>query len=102
MAYYDENGNITIDEQAANADIRRIETAINRLNESKKALSALISQATEGQGQTTAAITEKAAELNGKIVDLVTRLNDTQDFIRRTVQHYQQVDAQLKNEIITK
>ena len=45
MAYYDENGKITIDEAAANADIRRIETALAQLENSKNALNALLRQA---------------------------------------------------------
>lgn len=99
MAYYDENGRITIDENAAKADIQRINRAVEYLESSKKALSALISQASEGKGQTTAAITEKAAELNSKIVDLISKLRDTSDFIHRTVQVYQAKDAQIKAQI---
>ena len=100
MAYYDENGTITIDEQAANADIRRIETAVSRLEESRKALTDLTHQAADGQGQTMAAVTEKAAELNGKIAEMLSRLHETEDFIRRTVSHYQQIDASLRAQIM--
>lgn len=100
MAYYDENGKITIDENAANSDIRRIETALARLEDSKKTLTALLKQAADGQGQTTMAVTEKSAELVNRINDMISRLEETRDFIRRTVAHYQQVDADLKAKIL--
>ena len=100
MAYYDENGKITIDEAAANADIRRIETALAQLENSKNALNALLRQASEGQGQTTNAVVEKSAQLIDKVNDMMQRLNETISFIRQTVAHYEEVDRQLKEAIL--
>lgn len=99
MAYYDENGTITIDENAANSDCNRIEKAIASLNDSKKALQNLIKQAADGKGQTAMAVAEKGAELTGKITDMISRLEETRTFINKTVQHYQQVDAAVKASI---
>ena len=99
MAYYDENGRITIDEVAAQADIRRIETAIASLNNSKKAINNLIQQATSEQGQTSSAIIEKATEMRNQIDAVISRLSETASFISRTVTHYQWVDQKIKEAI---
>ena len=101
MPYYDDNGKITIDEAAANADIRRLQTAITQLEKSKKAVISLQRQAAEGEGQTTAAVSEKCGELIGKINDMLNRLEETSAFIKKTVAHYQQVDADLKARIMS-
>ncbi len=101
MAYYDENGTITIDEDAANADCNRIDKAIASLTASKEAMQNLIKQAAEGKGQTTIAVAEKSSELTGKIMDMISRLEETKSFIKRTVQHYQQVDAAIKATVLS-
>lgn len=101
MAFYDENGKITIDEVAAQADIRRIETAIASLNNSKKAINNLIQQATSEQGQTSSAIIEKATEMRNQIDSMIGRLSETASFISQTVSHYQWVDQKIKEEINT-
>ncbi len=101
MAYYDENGTITIDEAAANADCNRIDKAIASLRDSQSALQNLTRQASDGKGQTAMASAEKSAELTGKIMDMITRLEETKSFIKKTVQHYQQVDAALKATIMS-
>ena len=99
MAYYDENGRITIDESAAQADIKRIETAIASLNNSKKAINNLIQQATSEQGQTSTAVIEKATEMRNQIDAMIARLSETASFISRTVAHYQWVDQKIKEAI---
>lgn len=99
MAYYDENGRIIIDEVAAQADIRRIETAIASLNNSKKAINNLIQQATSEQGQTSSTIIEKATEMRNQIDAMIARLSETASFISRTVAHYQWVDQKIKEAI---
>lgn len=100
MAYRDGNGTITIDEVAANADCARIDKAIAFLNTSKESMQNLIKQAADGQGQTTIAVAEKCAELTSMILDLISRLEETKSFIKRTVAHYQQVDASIKSIIL--
>lgn len=97
MALYDENGKITIDENAAQYDVRRIKDALYCLNESRKTLNSLIQQATHTQGETGSAIIEKAAELRGQIDAMIGRLNETESFINRTVAHYQRIDRQVKD-----
>lgn len=99
MAFKDQNGKITIDEVAAKNDILRIESAINSLNNSRQAINNLIHQATNGQGQASTAVIEKASEMRGQIDDMVRRLKETSSFISQTVSYYQKLDMQIKQEI---
>lgn len=96
MALYDENGKITIDENAAQYDVRKIQDALYCLNDSRRTLNNLIQQATQTQGETGNAITEKATELRNQIDAMIGRLNETVNFINRTVSHYQWLDQQVK------
>ena len=96
MALKDSSGRITIDEHAAQADIRKLEQAMTVLSESQKALENLLNQAGSEQGQTVRAIEEKAAELKRQVTSLKDNLNVTKQFIQQTVAHYQEVDRQLK------
>ena len=99
MAYKDSSGRITIDEYAAQQDIRRIRQALDALNNSKVAVNAIIQQAANEKGQTSAAVIEKAGELKKQLDDMINRLNETASFISRVVKHYQEVDRQVKEAI---
>lgn len=99
MALKDSSGRITIDEQAAQQDIVKIARAREELNQSLVAINSMIQQASGEQGQTAQAIVEKATELKNQIRDLDRRLDETSDFIKRTITHYQEVDRQLKEAI---
>ncbi len=99
MAYHDENGKITIDEVAAEQDIRRLERAIADLNASKNAMKNLMNTAAAGKGEAVSAVTEKSGEMINKINDMISRLDETVSFIKRTVSHYRQVDENIKNAI---
>lgn len=100
MALKDSSGRITIDEVAAQQDIRKLEQAMVVLGESQKALESLLNQAGSEQGQTARAIEEKATELKRQVTALKDNLNVTSQFIRQTVAHYQEVDRQLKAAIL--
>ncbi len=93
MAYRDLNGRITIDEAAANADIRRMQTAINILEGSKKALSVVIAEAESMKGETTKAVESKAREMNEEIQSLINGLKETQGYISKVVKKYKALDA---------
>lgn len=97
MALYDENGKITIDENAAQYDVRKIQDALYYLNDSRRTLNNLIQQSAQTQGETGNAITEKATELRNQIDAMIGCLNETVNFINRTVSHYQWLDQQVKN-----
>ena len=99
MAYKDSSGRITIDEQAAAQDIRRLQEAMQILKDSRKAIVNIINQSSGEQGLTAQAICEKARQMCNYIDDLVNRLSETSSFISRTVAHYQEVDRQVKEAI---
>lgn len=99
MALKDSSGRITIDEVAAQNDVRKISQARDILYGSKRTLDNIISQASGEQGQTASAIVEKATELNKQINSMIERLDETSSFISNTVAHYQEVDRLLKEAI---
>lgn len=96
MAYYDYNGTITIDEQAARSDIQKIQNALPNLQAAKSALDRLISEGSTTQGNTGTAIVEKANELNTRLAQLIQALEETKSCIQQTVVHYQRLDAEVK------
>ena len=67
MAYYDYNGTITIDENAARADINRIQSAIPKLTAVSGILERMIQEGCSAQGETALAIVEKAGDLNRQV-----------------------------------
>ena len=98
MAYRDMNGNITINENAANADIKRLCAAKQYLVDSENAINSLIKQAADGQGET--AVVEKANELKMQIEKLISALENTEDYISRTVAKYKRIDKEVTESII--
>lgn len=95
MAYRDMNGNITINENAANADIKRLCAAKQYLVDSENAINSLIKQAADGQGETATAVVEKANELKMQIERLISALENTEDYISRTVAKYKRIDKEV-------
>lgn len=100
MAYRDMNGNITINENAANADIKRLCAAKQYLVDSENAINSLIKQAADGQGETATAVVEKANELKMQIEKLISALENTEDYISRTVAKYKRIDKEVTELII--
>lgn len=100
MAYRDMNGNITINENAANADIKRLCAAKQYLVDSENAINSLIKQAADGQGETATAVVEKANELKMQIERLISALENTEDYISRTVAKYKRIDKEGTESII--
>lgn len=96
MALHDENGRITIDEVAAQNDVRRLLSAVSALENAKASINNLVGQAAEGQGQTMLAVMDKAVEMRGNIQSMIDRLKETISFIQNTVTHYQRLDQQVK------
>lgn len=100
MAYMDMNGNITINENAANADIKRLCAAKQYLVDSENAINSLIKQAADGQGETATAVVEKANELKMQIERLISALENTEDYINSTVAKYKRIDKEVTEAII--
>lgn len=99
MAFHDEKGRITIDEQAAEQDIRRLREAADILKESREAIRSLRRQSGDMQGKAASAIQAKGQEMEKELAGMIERLEDSADFIRKTVEHYRRLDEELKRAI---
>ena len=97
MAYRDENGRITIDEAAANADIRKIAQAQDILHNALSGLRAAQAEAEGSKGQTAQAIYDKSQELIQAIQKLDGSLDETIHYIRPVIAVYKAKDEALKN-----
>ena len=60
----------------------------------------LIKQAADGQGETATAVVEKANELKMQIERLISALENTEDYISRTVAKYKRIDKEVTEAII--
>lgn len=94
------NGQITIDEAAANADIQKINAAIEKLKESQNSIKQLQGNASLMVGQTGSAIVEKCGALSSQIDSLLGNLNAAARLIRRTVNRYKETDQQIAASIM--
>lgn len=95
MKLYDKNQNVTIDEDAANRDIRRINQALPSLHDAKTSLERVREEGNRTQGETGRAIVEKSTELIRRIDRLISSLEETKVFLKRTVVKYQEIDENL-------
>ena len=86
---------IIIDPDAASADIAKIRSAIEKLNESQSSIKQLSTNASYMTGQTGPAIVEKCTQLSSQIDALKTNLNYTIGLIKSAVKEYQEKDAEL-------
>ena len=95
MKLYDMNQNVTIDEDAANRDIRRINQALPSLQEAKASLERVREEGNQTKGETGKAIVEKSTELIRRIDRLISSLEETSILLKRTVEKYQEIDENL-------
>ena len=96
MAFLDENGKITIDEDAANTDISKIQSAQEILQVSRTALRSLVDNAGTCVGDTPEAIVSVGNEILSQLNQLDQKLSDTVEYIRYVVQVYYRKDMELK------
>lgn len=99
MAFHDDKGRITIDEQAAAQDIRRLREAADILKESREAIRSLQRQSGDMQGKAASAIQAKGQEMEKELARMIEKLENSADFIRKTVEHYRRLDEELKRAI---
>lgn len=102
MAYRDEDGNITIDEVAANSDIRKLRASMEKLKEASNAIAQFIAQAENGEGSTTNAMIEKANAIMNKIKWVMGLMEEVINLIQKTVSKYQEIDRQIAAKISVK
>lgn len=98
MAYHDEKGRITIDEQAAAKDVKRLQESVEVLKRSRAAIDVL-SKEYYMQGAVAFAIVNKAEQTKRDLSDMIAKLEETISFIQKTVRHYQLLDEQIKQAI---
>lgn len=96
MAYRDMNGKVMIDEVAAQADIRQERQAEQILRRAANALQAVQNESNSFQGETAAAIGERAEQLRRQILNLISDLEDTQNYTQRVVRRYWLLDQKWK------
>lgn len=101
MAYRDANGNITIDEHEANADIKRLQTVADILRSANERLASVQMVGEESKGLIAGGIEVTALGLRRDISRLDQDIQEQIARIRRTVRKYQQVDAKLRETIET-
>ena len=99
MAYFDENGRITIDEDAAAKDIKRLRESAQVLKDSRAAIRSMKSQALEFQGEMSSAIVEKANEMERRQTAMIEKLEETAAYIQKVVNRYQKLDEEIKKAI---
>lgn len=97
MAYHNEQGQVTIDEAAANVDIHRIREGLTKLNEAQKSIDQLKTTASSMKGLTGTAIVEQCMRLEKQVSELQEKLNGSIRFIQKTVQKYKEEDQRLAN-----
>lgn len=99
MARYENNQQVTIDEEAANRDIQKIQQALPSLQAAQAALERVREAGSQTQGLTGAAVADKSGELIVRIQRLVQNLEDTQILLRQTVLKYQVIDEVLAADV---
>lgn len=99
MAFRDSSGAITIDEWAAQSDINKEAQAVGILWEAAQVLIAVEAEAGSYYQGETAAIAEKAQALGLRVQNLIGALEETQDYTRRVVEHYRELDRRVREAI---
>ena len=99
MAFKDENGKITIDEIAAQQDIRNLNKSKESLLTAIDHLKEIVAIAAEFSGNTGTAIGETALQLQKQIQATIDSIDTTSNNIDTTIKKYQAIDAALKDVI---
>ena len=99
MAFKDENGKITIDEVAAQQDIRNLNKSKESLLTAIEHLKEIVALASEFSGNTGTAIGETALQLQKQIQATIDSVDSTSNNIDTTIKKYQAIDAALKDAI---
>ena len=90
---------IIIDENAAMADIQRINQAIPILEQARSALTQVKQEGEQTIGKTGMAIVHKSGQLIQRIDQLIASLQHTRSEIQKTVNQNKALDAELARRI---
>ena len=97
MAFKDQNGQITINEIAAQKDIRNLQKSKENLYAAISDLKEIIGLASEFSGNTGVVITETTLLLQKQMETTISFIDDTTENIDSTVKKYQAIDSNLKD-----
>lgn len=97
MAFIDANGKITIDDEAAAADIRNLSDAIERFEVVLSMINQMETMTENFKGNSVAALTESYLVLRTGIKELIQHSSDTIENIRRVVEKYHRIDKELRD-----
>ena len=96
MAFYDENGKITIDEVAAQKDVNNLEQLNEILNGIMDTMGQIELMASEFDSETNKGIIEEGMSIKLSLKNLSTQTTLTSDFIKNVVRKYQAIDKNLR------
>lgn len=99
MAFRDENGKITIDEVAAQQDIKNLNKSKENLDTAMTHLKEIVALAAEFSGNTGTVITETALQLQKQVQGTIESIDTTSQNIDATIKKYQAIDQALKETI---
>lgn len=97
MAFRDANGVITIDDEAAAADVRNLTAAIEHFDIVLSMINQMETMTAGFKGNSLTALTESYLILRKKIEALKQDSSDTIDTINHVVEKYHAIDRQLKD-----
>ena len=95
----DSNGTIVIYEHEANQDIQYIDEAKTKLAEARKLLDPNKLADDRMLGATRDALAELLGKICKDLSDREAKCNDTRNFIRTVIEHYQRTDREYSNRI---
>lgn len=99
MAFIDENGKITIDENAAERDVKNLLESKEHLSTALSVIKQIEVESGEFEGATGTALANTAQQLQAEIKKLLAQTEETICQIRYVVDKYQAIDASLKETI---
>ena len=100
MPYRDSNGRITIDEVAANNDIRKLRQSIEHMQAAIGNLQEILAQAESFSGNTADQIRETTNFLIRSIRQSISDSEAAISQIQSTVAKYRRIDEELKQKVI--
>lgn len=99
MAYVDQNGLILIDEVEAAEDIKKLKSALASMEEALDLVNQIAGVNSAFSGDTADAIGVSCAELIKQINQQKSQIEDEINFINGVIEKYQNIDANMKNQI---
>ena len=95
MVYKNADGNITIDEVAANADIHKMIQAVEKLSNASASLQSLINAASSMKGNTANAIVDQALQQKKQVDALIKNLESNISVIKSALNKYKEIDRRV-------